>query len=99
LTLDDIVVHPATVRTELEEYVYAFAQQSSLSHRLEILLFGARLARDKHEAILRYGDEITEPEKELIHTEKDSKTGFWKQAKFFKATSTKIFHRGASGLG
>jgi hypothetical protein len=76
-----------TARTELEEYVYQFVERNKLFHRLEILLFGARLARDKHGAMRRYGDEITEPEKDLIRNEKDKKTGFWSQAKFFKATS------------
>jgi hypothetical protein len=44
------------------------------------------LARDKHEALSKYASEITEPEKKLINMEKEKVTGFWKQAKFFKAT-------------
>ncbi|KAH8725445.1 major facilitator superfamily domain-containing protein [Phaeosphaeriaceae sp. PMI808] len=86
LTLDDTIVHHTTSRTELEDYVHHFASQSGLKHRYEMLLFGARLARNKYEAMIRYKDEITEPEKELIRTEKNKETGFWKQAKFFKAT-------------
>jgi hypothetical protein len=50
------------------------------------LTFGARLARDKNEAMQRYDDELTDPEKKLILSENDKKTGFWKQSKFFKAT-------------
>jgi hypothetical protein len=87
LTFVDSVAPGTTARTELEEYVHQFVEQNGLQHRLEILLFGARLARDKRNALQRYEDEITEPEKQLIRMEKDKKTGFWKQAKFFKATS------------
>lgn len=87
LTFDDNIAHSVTGRTELEEYVHQFVGQNGLSHREEMLLFGARLARDKHSAMSRYENEITEPEKKLIREEKDKKTGFWKQAKFFKATS------------
>jgi MFS family permease len=86
LTLDDNVPNEDTGRTELEEYVHKFTLQSSLEHRTYMLEFAARLARDKHTAMMRYQDEITEPEKRLIETEKDDSTGFWKQAKFFKAT-------------
>lgn len=75
-----------TGRTELEEYVWQFVVQADLKDRYELLKFGARLARDKHEAMMRYADELTEPEKKLIEKEKDKKTGFWKQSKFFKAT-------------
>ncbi|KAF1959475.1 MFS general substrate transporter [Byssothecium circinans] len=77
---------PETGRTELEEYVHRFARQSGLEHRTYMLQFAARLARDDHGAMIRYQDEITEPEKRLIEMEKDESTGFWKQAKFFKAT-------------
>jgi hypothetical protein len=87
LTLNDSVSRGTTARTELEEYVHQFVEQNGLQHRLEILLFGARLARDKQGALRRYEDEITQPEKDLIRMEKDKSTGFWKQAKFFKATS------------
>lgn len=60
--------------------------QADLKDRYELLRFGARLARDKHEAMDRYADELTEPEKRLLEKEKDRKTGFWKQSKFFRAT-------------
>jgi MFS family permease len=75
-----------TGRTELEEYVHRFTLQSGLEHRTYMLEFAARLARDEHTAMMRYQDEITEPERRLIETEKHNTTGFWKQAKFFKAT-------------
>lgn len=87
LTFDDTVPDADTGRTELEEYVHHFAAQSGLEHRTYMLQFAARLARDEHVAMIRYQDEITEPEKRLLETEKDEATGFWKQAKFFKATS------------
>lgn len=86
LTLDDTNKHNLTQRTELEEYVHQFVTQNNLQHRHEMLLFGARLGRDKYAALRRYDEEITEPEKALIRKEKDKATGFWKQAKFFKAT-------------
>jgi hypothetical protein len=87
LTFDDILADSTTGRTELEEYVYRFAEQGGLLHRLYMLSFAARLARDKGAAMRRYDEEITEPEKVLIRNEKDKASGFWKQAKFFKATS------------
>ncbi|KAH7091340.1 major facilitator superfamily domain-containing protein [Paraphoma chrysanthemicola] len=86
LTFDDTLPDSETGRTELEEYVYRFAEQGGLLHRLYMLSFAARLARDKGAAMRRYEDEITEPEKVLLRTEKDKSSGFWKQAKFFKAT-------------
>jgi hypothetical protein len=86
LTFDDNVPNEDTGRTELEEYVHQFTLQSGLEHRTYMLEFAARLARDEHTAMMRYQDEITEPEKRLIETEKNDSTGFWKQAKFFKAT-------------
>lgn len=86
LTFDDTITHAETRRTELEEYVFQFTGHNGLQHRHELLLFGARLARNKHEALSRYADEITAPERMLIETEKLKATGFWKQAKFFKAT-------------
>lgn len=86
LTFDDNIPDADTGRTELEEYVHQFTMQSGLEHRTYMLQFAARLARDDHAALVRYEDEITEPEKRLIKTEKDSSSGFWKQAKFFKAT-------------
>lgn len=67
--------------------MYQFAEQGGLLHRLYMLSFAARLARDKGAAMRRYNDEITEPEKVLIRTEKEKTSGFWMQAKFFKATS------------
>ena len=88
LTFDDTTPNPETGLTELEEYVHHFAAQSELGHRIHMLEFGARLARDEHVAMVEYQDEITEPEKRLVETEKDETSGFWKQAKFFKATST-----------
>jgi MFS family permease len=86
LTFDDNVPDVDTDRTELEEYVHQFALQSGLEHRTYMLEFAARLARDPHTAITRYNSEITEPERILIEREKENTTGFWKQAKFFKAT-------------
>ncbi|KAF2004169.1 MFS general substrate transporter [Amniculicola lignicola CBS 123094] len=86
LTFDDTVSRPSTGKTALEEYVLDFARQSKLQDRYELLIFGARLARDKHEAMTRYEGEITDREKKLLLSEKDSGTGFWKQSKFFKAT-------------
>jgi MFS family permease len=86
LTFDDNVPDVDTDRTELEEYVHQFTLQSGLEHRTYMLEFAARLARDLHTAITRYNDEITEPERILIEREKENTTGFWKQAKFFKAT-------------
>jgi len=96
LTFDDTIPHSGTERTELEEYVYQFTQQSDLEDRYELLLFGARLARDKHEAMSRYASEITDPEKMLLGlrknqetnswTQSDEDTSFWKQSKFFRAT-------------
>ncbi|KAF2822935.1 MFS general substrate transporter [Ophiobolus disseminans] len=86
LTFDDTMPDADTGRTELEDYVHRFAEQSGLQHRTYMLQFAARLARDEHGALVRYQDEITEPEKRLIETEKDQTSGFWQQAKFFKAT-------------
>lgn len=91
LTLDDSLSDPTTGRTELEEYVDHFTRQSGLQHRTYLLEFAARLARDKDGAMIRYRDEITDPEWELIDNEKDDATGFWRQAKFFKATSERPF--------
>ncbi|KAL6705663.1 hypothetical protein ACN47E_006452 [Coniothyrium glycines] len=86
LTFDDKKPLASTGRTELEAYVWQFANQADMVDRYELLRFGARLARDKHEALTRYSDELTEPEKTLLVNEKDSSTGFWQQSKFFKAT-------------
>lgn len=86
LTFNDTRYDPESERTELEEYVWQFALQADLEDRYEILRFGARLARDKHEAMTRYADEITTREKILLQTEKDKATGFWKQSKLFRAT-------------
>ncbi|KAF1828804.1 hypothetical protein BDW02DRAFT_614210 [Decorospora gaudefroyi] len=86
LTFDDARIEPDIGRTELEEYVWQFALLASLKDRYELLRFGARLARDKHEAMSRYADELTDPEKRLLETEKNKETGFWKQSKFFRAT-------------
>lgn len=86
LTFDDSRLQEASGRTELEEYVMQFAKQADLEDRYELLKFGARLARDKHEAITRYTEELTNREKELLSHEKDEESGFWKQSKFFKAT-------------
>ncbi|KAF2732388.1 MFS general substrate transporter [Polyplosphaeria fusca] len=86
LTFDDTVARTATGRTELEEYVLQFARQADIEDRYNLLVFGARLARDKYEAMTRYDAELTDPEKDLIENENNSKTGFWKQSKFFKAT-------------
>ncbi|USP75004.1 uncharacterized protein yc1106_02278 [Curvularia clavata] len=86
LTFDDIEVNSETHRTELEEYVWQFAVLADLKDRYELLRFGARLARDKHEAISRYDAELTDREKALIENEKAKDRGFWKQSKFFRAT-------------
>ncbi|KAF2867314.1 major facilitator superfamily domain-containing protein [Massariosphaeria phaeospora] len=86
LTFDDTIPRPASGKTELEEYVLDFASYSGLEDRTELLLFGARLARDKHEAMIRYDGEITSREKVLLENEKEKSTGFWKQSKFFRAT-------------
>ena len=66
MTFDDTRFEPRTKRTELEEYVWQFAESSGLQDRYELLRFGARLARDKHEATSRYEGELTDPEKELL---------------------------------
>ena len=86
LTFDDTRVDEKTGRTELEAYVWDFCVVADLKDRYELLRFGARLARDKHEAMSRYADELTEPEKKLLEKEKEKETGFWKQSKFFRAT-------------
>jgi len=86
LTFDDTIAQPETGNTELEDYVLQFARLSDLEDRAELLLFGARLARDKYEALSRYHGELTAPERALIRDEADKHTGFWKQSKFFKAT-------------
>ncbi len=84
LTFDDTHDYSRTERTELEEYVSDFAYRSGLDDRLPLLIFGARLARDKHEAITRYGGAISSREKAPIQKEKE--TGFWQQSKYDKAT-------------
>ncbi|KAH9869803.1 hypothetical protein IAQ61_007016 [Plenodomus lingam] len=86
LTFDDSREDPTTGRTELEAYVWQFATEAGLADRYELLRFGARLARDKHEAMTRYAGEITDPEKMLLQTEKNKQSGFWRQSKFFRAT-------------
>jgi hypothetical protein len=95
LTLDDSLPNPTTRRTVLEEYVDHFTRQSGLQHRTYLLEFAARLARDKDGAMIRYRGEITEPEWDLIDKEKDDATGFWRQSKFFKATSKRPICRTA----
>ncbi|KAI4688445.1 hypothetical protein J4E81_008042 [Alternaria sp. BMP 2799] len=86
LTFDDTIPDPKTQRTELEDYVWEFALLAGLKDRYELLQFGARLARDEHEAMGRYADELPEPEKKLLEKEKEKSTGFWKQSKFLRAT-------------
>ncbi|CAO2654080.1 Nn.00g108130.m01.CDS01 [Neocucurbitaria sp. VM-36] len=86
LTFDDTKVDDKTGRTELEQYVWDFCVVADLKDRYELLRFGARLARDKHEAMSRYADELTELEKKLLDKEKERETGFWQQSKFFRAT-------------
>lgn len=86
LTFDDTTVRTREGRTELEQYVYQFCEGCGLGDRYELLIFGARLARDKYDAMRRYDNELTESEKRLLEEEKDKKTGFWKQSKFFRAT-------------
>lgn len=87
LTFDDTTADTKTGRTQLQEYVHAFTARARLQHRYELLLLGARIARDKHDAMTNYSEGIPEPEKELIRREKETSNSFWKQAKFFKATS------------
>jgi hypothetical protein len=70
----------------LGEYVFDFARRGGLEDRFELLLFGARLARDKDEAMNTYEDELTAPEKSLLQKEKAERTGFFKQSKFFRLT-------------
>lgn len=77
---------PETRRTDLEQYVLDFATRSGLGDRYEMLLFGARFARDKYEAKGRYRDELTAPEMRLLDHDTDKKAGFWQQSKFFRAT-------------
>ncbi|KAF2107090.1 major facilitator superfamily domain-containing protein [Lophiotrema nucula] len=86
LTFDDTRKDLETGRTSLEEYVFDFAGKASLRDRYEVLIFGARLARDKHEALSRYDNEITDLEKALLQDENEKTAGFWKQSKFFRAT-------------
>jgi hypothetical protein len=86
LTFDD-AVEDSRGRTKLVEYVHQFCRGSGLEDRFELLVFGARLARDKHDAITRYKAELTAPEIEILQSEQDGRAGgFWKQSKFFKAT-------------
>ena len=66
--------------------MFDFARKANLEDRYELLIFGARLARDKHEALSRYDSEITDPEKALLQDENEKTAGFWKQSKFFRAT-------------
>ena len=86
LTFDDTIPRPRTRQTELEEYVLDFATRNGLGDKYQLLLFGARLARDKDEAMMRYNDELTGPEKILLRDEDEKSAGFWKQSKFFRAT-------------
>jgi hypothetical protein len=111
LVFDDSKPDSVTGRTELEEYIWKFAEHADLADRYEILRFGARLARDKHGAMSRYADELTTPEKELLKHEQDKSTGFWKQSKFLRATIataslagmiqgwTQSVNNGANGTG
>ncbi|KAK7755383.1 hypothetical protein SLS62_002610 [Diatrype stigma] len=84
LTFDDTVLNPRTGKTELEEYVWDFACRSELDDKVRLLIFGARLARDKHEAITRYGGDISARDRLLIDNEKEA--GFWQQSKTVRAT-------------
>lgn len=84
LTFDDTLSHSGTGKTELEEYVWDFARRSELDDKFPLLLFGARLARDKHEAITRYRDTISTRDRSLIANEKE--TGFWQQSKTVQIT-------------
>jgi len=87
LAMDDSMPDPTTGRTGLQEYVHQFVQQNAFQDRDYLLEVAARLARDKDGALILYQEVFTEPEKVLINHEKDHATGFWRQAKFFKATS------------
>ena len=69
---------------DLETYVKDFARRNGLQDKFELLLFGARLARDKRETLSTYSAELTEVEKSIIMNE--SKASFWKQSKFLRAT-------------
>lgn len=84
MTSDDTIIHPRTGKTELEECPWNFACRSQLEDKVQLLIFGARLARDKHEAITRYGGEISVRDRFLIDNEKG--TGFWQQSKTVRAT-------------
>jgi hypothetical protein len=86
LTFDDTVARPGSGKTELEEYVLEFTRRNDLEDRYELLIFGARLGRDKDAAMIQYDRELTTPEKKLLIEEKAKHTGFWRQSKFFKAT-------------
>jgi hypothetical protein len=88
LILDDTVTQPGINKTELEAYVFDFARANDLEDRINLLIFGARLARDRDEALQKYtdSDELTDPERELLQEDTEKNTGFWQQSKFFRAT-------------
>ncbi|KAF2126317.1 MFS general substrate transporter [Dothidotthia symphoricarpi CBS 119687] len=83
---DDSVVHHKSNRTELEQYVHQFAERSELGDKFDLLIKGARLARDHAAAMRRYANVFTEPEIELLDEKKELGQGFWRQSKFFRAT-------------
>jgi hypothetical protein len=86
LTFDDTNPNRETQRTELEEYVWEFASFAGLEDRYELLQFGARLARDRYQAMGRYADKLTDSETKLLKEDEHKSTGFWKQSKFLRAT-------------
>lgn len=83
---DDTVRDPVSERTELEQYVHQFAEHCELEEKYDLLIKGARLARDHHAALRKYDAVFTESEKDLLDEKKELKRGFWKQSKFFRAT-------------
>lgn len=63
-----------------------FAEQSDLRDQFDLLVKGARLARDHQAAVTRYSDVFSGPELELLDEKNELSRGFWKQSKFFRAT-------------
>ncbi|KAF3048629.1 hypothetical protein E8E11_004853 [Didymella keratinophila] len=83
---DDGLVDPGSHTTELERYVQQFAEQSDLLDQYDLLLKGARLARDHQSAVQRYSSVLSGPELDLLDEKNELSRGFWNQSKFFRAT-------------
>jgi hypothetical protein len=83
---DDGLIDPSSNMTELEQYVQQFTEQSDLLDQYDLLIKGARLARDHQAAVTRYSNIFTGPEMDLLDEKKELSRGFWKQSKFFRAT-------------